>query len=211
METNTIKLRTLCTCVSALIVVELAVAALGLNGRFNQLYLLGAARVLEVVMIAGTVYLLEHGLSCIGLEKFTLLKGLKRGLLWSAGFGGAALLLYFVMSLLGMSLMRFIRSSLPTEGLAGFLLVGAVIGPIAEELFFRGVVFGYFRRWGVMAAVVVSTVLFALAHSAVGGVGAPQIIGGIVFAVAYELEGSLMVPVTIHVLGNSAIFALSIG
>ncbi len=31
-----------------------------------------------------------------------------------------------------------------------------------------------------------------------------------VLAVAYELEGSLMVPVTIHVLGNTAIFALSI-
>ena len=158
----------------------------------------------------GTVYFLEHGLSGIGLEKSTLLKGLKRGLLWSSGFGVVALLLYFVMSLFGISLMRFIRSSLPTEGLAGFLLLGAVIGPIAEELFFRGVVFGYFRRWGVMAAVIASTVLFALAHSAAGGVGVPQIVGGIVFAVAYELEGSIMVPVTIHVLGNSAIFALSI-
>jgi hypothetical protein len=35
-------------------------------------------------------------------------------------------------------------------------------------------------------------------------------VGGIVFAVAYELEGNLMVPITIHVLGNTAIFALSL-
>jgi membrane protease YdiL (CAAX protease family) len=35
-------------------------------------------------------------------------------------------------------------------------------------------------------------------------------VGGIVFAVAYEVEGSLMVPITIHVLGNMAIFALSL-
>jgi membrane protease YdiL (CAAX protease family) len=61
-----------------------------------------------------------------------------------------------------------------------------------------------------MTAVVVSTVLFALAHSAFGGVGVPQIIGGIVFAAAYEIERNLIVPIIIHVLGNSAIFALSI-
>ncbi len=210
METKAVKLRTLCTCISALIVVELTVAALGMNGRFNQLFILGAARVLEVGLIVGTVYFLEHGLSVIGLDESTLLNGLKRGLIWSAGFGAVALLLFFVMSVFGMNLMRFIRSSMPAEGLAGFLFLGAVIGPIAEELFFRGVVFGYFRRWGIMLAVVVSTALFALAHSAAGGVGVPQVIGGIVFAVAYELEGSLMVPVTIHVLGNSAIFVLSI-
>jgi len=35
------------------------------------------------------------------------------------------------------------------------------------------------------------------------------VVGGIVFAIAYETEGSLMAPLTIHVLGNTAIFALS--
>lgn len=210
METKAVKLKTLFTCVSALIVVELTLGALGLNGRFNQLVVLGAARVLEVVLIIGTVYFLEHGLSAIGLAGTTLIRGIKRGLLWSACFAVIALLLYFVLSAVGINPMKFIKSSMPAEGLAGFLLVGAVIGPIAEELFFRGVVFGFVRRWGAFAAVVVSTMLFALAHSAAGGVGLPQVVGGIVFAVAYEIEGSLMVPVTIHVLGNSAIFALSI-
>jgi hypothetical protein len=37
-----------------------------------------------------------------------------------------------------------------------------------------------------------------------------QAIGGIVFAAAYEVEGKLMVPISIHVLGNIAIFSLSI-
>ena len=185
-------------------------AALGLNGRFNLLIVLGAARVLEVVLIVGTVYFLEHGLSVIGLDISTLSRGLIRGLLWSAGFAVIALLFYVVLYAVGINPMKFIKSSMPVEGLAGFLLIGAVIGPIAEELFFRGVVFGFVRRWGAFAAVVVSTALFALAHSASGGVGLLQVVGGVVFAVAYEVEGSLMVPVTIHVLGNSAIFALSI-
>jgi len=38
----------------------------------------------------------------------------------------------------------------------------------------------------------------------------PQIVGGIIFAIAYEKEGSLIVPITIHVLGNMAIFTLSL-
>jgi uncharacterized protein len=33
-----------------------------------------------------------------------------------------------------------------------------------------------------------------------------QIIGGLLFAVAYEVEGNLLVPITIHALGNLAIF-----
>jgi hypothetical protein len=42
------------------------------------------------------------------------------------------------------------------------------------------------------------------------GVFVHQVVGGIVFAVAYEVEGSLLVPITIHVLGNMAIFTLSL-
>ena len=41
-----------------------------------------------------------------------------------------------------------------------------------------------------------------------GGVQVTQLVGGILFAVAYEVEGSLMTPIVIHVLGNMGIFAV---
>ncbi|GAF95541.1 unnamed protein product [marine sediment metagenome] len=50
--------------------------------------------------------------------------------------------------------------------------------------------------------------IFVLAHPIFLGIPLAQVVGGIVFAVAYEMEGSLMVPITIHVLGNLAIFTL---
>jgi len=103
-----------------------------------------------------------------------------------------------------------VHTPMPSEGLAGYFLIGALIGPVTEEIFFRGVLYGYFRQWGVFTAVMLSTVIFMLAHSVGGGIGLPQAAGGIVFAVAYEREGSLMVPITIHVLGNAAIFGLSL-
>ena len=37
-----------------------------------------------------------------------------------------------------------------------------------------------------------------------------QMIGGILFAVAYEMEKNLLAPITIHILGNLAIFILTL-
>jgi membrane protease YdiL (CAAX protease family) len=59
-------------------------------------------------------------------------------------------------------------------------------------------------------ALIGTTVIFVLAHAIISRIPLTQIVGGIVFAVAYEVEGNLMVPITIHVLGNMAIFALSL-
>ena len=64
--------------------------------------------------------------------------------------------------------------------------------------------------WGMWAALLISTAAFVMAHAVFHRVPLPQIIGGILFAVAYEKEKNLMVPISIHVLGNLAIFTLSL-
>jgi membrane protease YdiL (CAAX protease family) len=56
--------------------------------------------------------------------------------------------------------------------------------------------------------VLFSTAVFAAFH--LPGIPVTQIVGGIVFAVAYHTGKSLMVPIVIHVLGNLAIFSLSL-
>jgi membrane protease YdiL (CAAX protease family) len=83
-----------------------------------------------------------------------------------------------------------------------------MFGPVAEEIFFRGIVYGFLRKWGVLSALVGTTVVFVAAHTLQSGLPVPQIVGGLVFAIAYELEGTLLVPIVIHVLGNTAIFSL---
>ncbi|MFH2219214.1 MAG: CPBP family glutamic-type intramembrane protease [Pseudomonadota bacterium] len=55
-----------------------------------------------------------------------------------------------------------------------------------------------------------STVIFVLAHPGLSGFPLPQLAGGILFAAAYEMGESLVVPITIHVLGNMAIFTVSL-
>ena len=100
---------------------------------------------------------------------------------------------------------------LPAGGhqLVLFFVLGALIGPIAEEIFFRGILYGFFRRWGVPAAILFSTLLFVLSHVSGTTIPITQLIGGILFAVSYEVEKNLLVPITIHSLGNLAIFSLA--
>ena len=90
------------------------------------------------------------------------------------------------------------------------ILVGAFIAPVAEEILFRGILYGFFRRWGMTTALVLSTLIFVFSHSSRQTIPATQIIGGILFAVAYEKEKNLVVPIIIHVLGNLAIFVLAL-
>ena len=66
-------------------------------------------------------------------------------------------------------------------------------------------------RWGIPFAVLLSTLLFVMPHAPSFGSAIPitQLIGGILFAVSYEVEKNLLVPITIHCLGNLAIFTLA--
>jgi membrane protease YdiL (CAAX protease family) len=91
-----------------------------------------------------------------------------------------------------------------------FFLVGGIVAPVAEEVFFRGILYGFFRRWGVVVALVLSTAFFVLPHLGSHGLPITQIVGGVLFAIAYEIEGNLMTPITIHSLGNLAIFTISL-
>ncbi len=210
METKQITLKTVLASIAAIVLVEIVVSMLGPAGNTSQIMIVGVARAIEAVLIIGMANLLGGGLSVIGLDRTALLLGIKSGLVWSACFGFAALLLFIVMFLASLDPLNYIRGAMPAQELAGYFLVGAVISPVAEELMFRGVLYGYFRRWGVFTAVFLSTMMFVSAHFITVGVGLPQVVGGIVFAIAYEVEGNLMTPITIHVLGNAAIFTLSL-
>ena len=113
--------------------------------------------------------------------------------------------------MLNINLLEVFGAPVPAtiSGMALLLLVGGLLSPVAEEIFFRGIVYGFLRRRGIILAILGSTILFSLVHAVFTGVSFVQVIGGLVFAIAYELEKNLMVPITIHVLGNMALFVLS--
>src|SRR5580700_4265664 len=83
------------------------------------------------------------------------------------------------------------------------ILLAVVIAPVAEELAFRGYLYGVIKRYfGAVPALVLSGILFALIHLNLPSFF-PLLVLGWVFALAYELSGSLLVPMTMHALFNA--------
>jgi membrane protease YdiL (CAAX protease family) len=83
-------------------------------------------------------------------------------------------------------------------------LSAVVIAPVAEELFFRGVCqtalnHVFRRRW--LSTVIVG-LAFGLAHFPQPHVVAPLIVLGLILGYVYERTGSLVAPITMHLLFN---------
>ncbi len=89
-------------------------------------------------------------------------------------------------------------------GLIGMLALVGGLMPLAEELLFRGLFYGWLReRWGVPAAVVVSALLFSVLHG-IAWLAPALFVVGVILALVYEKSGSLWVAVLVHGLFNSA-------
>jgi len=212
MEADRVQIKTLAICLAAVIAVEaLLRAGLGPVVR-HPMMVSGAVRLVEAGLIIMIVFIREKGLDAIGLSLKGVVPGIRRGLIWAAGFGLVVLLGGVLAYVMGINPLSLIHTHLPAKpgDIGLFFLVGGLIGPLTEEIFFRGILYGFFRQWGGLAAILLSTLAFVMAHPVFPGVPLTQVVGGILFAVAYEVEKNLMAPITIHASGNMAIFALSL-
>ena len=211
MEANKITLKTLTISIAAVLAIETAFR-LAISGQpGSHLPALGIIRCLEALLLVLITGRFEKDPNAIGLSRSKMFPGLLRGLIWSVCFAMAAGVLFLVLFAAGINPLKLVQTPMPSAPwqIFIFFLVGGVIAPISEEIFFRGIIFGFFRRWGVYAAILISTALFVMPHYDGHHLPLTQIVGGIVFAIAYEKEKSLMVPVSIHCLGNLAIFSLT--
>jgi membrane protease YdiL (CAAX protease family) len=212
MEAKEIRIKTLFFCFAAVFAVELGTWFVASKATNHPMLILGGARLIQIFLIILIVVTWGKGLSSIGLARSELVSGLKKGLLWSAGFGTLAFVASVGLFFFGINPFTLIKTSFPaqTVDLILYFIVGGVLGPIAEEVFFRGVLYGFLRRWGVIVALILSTLIFVLCHPISHGIPVTHLVGGLLFALAYEIGGSLMVPITVHTLGNLAIFTISL-
>jgi hypothetical protein len=91
----------------------------------------------------------------------------------------------------------------PLEIVLGAILL-VVVTPIAEELFYRGLLFGsMWPRIGTGWAAVVSAALFGISHLAGGGVLVPILfVFGLVQAFVFRWRRSLAAPIVAHATFN---------
>lgn len=91
------------------------------------------------------------------------------------------------------------------------LLRSALIAPVCEELFFRGYLYGAFRRYGRLGATALVSLCFALVHAFAGAPGsltAYALLGALLCLVT-ERTRSILAPVLVHACYNAALIVLS--
>ncbi len=203
------------TLIATLLLIILAELLMGWLLKWTPLPHFARLIIVRLAQTGGMLFLVIHmagGLHRIGWAPDTWLAGLKKGALWSAGFGVAAAVGMATIHLLGGNPLKLIHMRLPerTSDLVLLFVAGGLVAPIAEEICFRGILYTCFRRWGILCALGASTAIFVVLHLPFNALPVTQVVGGIVFAVAYETSHNLMTPITIHVLGNTALFALSL-
>ena len=77
-----------------------------------------------------------------------------------------------------------------------------ILGPIAEEIFFRGFSYNVIKkRWGPQAAAILTAAVFAGLHANLLGF-LPIMALGILLVYVYEKTGSLIPAITIHIVHN---------
>jgi membrane protease YdiL (CAAX protease family) len=83
------------------------------------------------------------------------------------------------------------------------IVLAVAVAPIAEEFVFRFFLYGVLKRYfGLVAALVINSLLFAAVHQHLPSFG-PLFVLGSCFTLAYEWSGSILVSMTMHSLFNS--------
>lgn len=183
---------------AVLVLVGMGVTSTDATGQDTAVTLLVTG--LVAVLMIGAAWMLgvrKHGVSLAALG-FTLPRGAMPYLLAVVALGlslGFTALYSTVVSALGVDVLQppdIDDSFLANGGNVVFsALVLAILGPLGEEVFFRGFLFGALAtRMRVAAAIAVSAAVFALLHMEVG-VLIPIFVAGLLLTWLYARTGSL--------------------
>ncbi len=94
-------------------------------------------------------------------------------------------------------------TALSVPAMVGMLVLAAGVAPVVEEIIFRGVLYGWLRRFlGPAVAIVLSALVFGAVH------GIPQLVPalavqGAVLALVYERTRSLWPSIVLHGVFNA--------
>ena len=119
-------------------------------------------------------------------------------LLWQA------VLLAFGITPEEQDIMKMIRGA-KNPLVRGYLLALAVaVAPVFEETFFRGFMYPALkRRLGITGGLAVVSLVFATVHFNLNAF-VPILVLGAMLGLAYEDTGTILVPITVHALFNTA-------
>ena len=81
------------------------------------------------------------------------------------------------------------------------VIIYCLLPAIFEEITFRSVIYGEYRRYGVIGAALLSSVLFSLMHFSLSGFFT-YFVCGIALSLVYEVTHSIFAPMLVHFIYN---------
>lgn len=182
--------------------------------RFDMVVSTGFMDLLAFFFILRVVILKYHQpLEALGISSKNILQNIRVGLCSYITFLPILTILFF-STIVAAKLLNYTPPPQPVyeliffEARPVFLILAslliALLGPITEEVFFRGFLYGALRkRLGIASAVIISGFLFSFLH--INLLGFISILAlGIFLAYMREKTGSLIPSITVHIVHNSA-------
>ncbi len=155
-----------------------------------------------------TIWLHRAKLSDIGINKVRINTYLKYGL------GGGLLLLVVIFAFtLPINYLQpklepqlyeeMLRTITGKSDFAFLLIIGSILAPFSEELFYRGMIYPVLRKKiGVIPGMIVAGIIFGMVHWDLWR-AIPLSVGGIILCYIYEKTDSIFVTTIAHGLWNA--------
>lgn len=148
----------------------------------------------------------------LGLRRFDLASGIG----WTFAAYGAFFVFLVAYGLIvqpdPQDIIEDIERERETVKLVALGVLIVLAAPVAEEVFFRGFLFGGLRgRMSFWPAAVISGLLFGLVHLPGGPLQVPPLaVFGVLLAWLYERTGSLGPPILMHAIQNAISFSYTL-
>jgi membrane protease YdiL (CAAX protease family) len=180
----------------------------GLCGVVVQSAAKAVAAVMLILLAASVV---ERGLDGFGLTRNRLVRDVAWGgigylVVWSVCFGMAQIVVLIAGPPRQHAVMNLVHSAaVPRWGVICLWLSAVLVSPVAEELFFRGLLQTVFRGYldRPWLAIGVASLAFGMVHWSQPQYVVPLTLLGLALGYLYEHTGSLVGPVILHILFNS--------
>ncbi len=179
-----------------------------------------AQALLEVTLVCVAIGVAVGAASDISLREGLASLGLRRFRLSAFGWMALGLFSYYVAAIAYGALItepdqkdiaRDLGLNAGVLAAIPVVVLIAIVAPIAEEIFFRGMLFGGLRkRLSTYPAAAISALVFGALHATTGITAVPPlIVFGFMLALLYERTGSLAPGMIAHAFNNALALALT--
>ncbi len=197
---------------------------MGIEGRISDSVLILTSFIRNLMVAAFVIWIVRtkygQGLAELGFRGNSFWRHVKDGIFSYIAVIPPLLLCFFVLSYLlqifsvepePQQVVQLYLKDSAQPYLVGLTLFVAVLGPVMEELFFRGVAYAGFRKkFGVWPAAVLCSLMFATLHMHWIAFF-PIFFLGMFLTMLYEISGSLIPSITAHVLHNTLMVGVMLG